>query len=268
MEKLNELAISQGGSIDSINIGNEVFLAVARPAYSGCGEAYILHCGADMTCSIKQLIKTRAINIQFFTDAGGYYVFIQHFGSQSSGCSSYPEILKYVRHNGKFETFYNVTSSLYERQRNLSMIDTVVQNIASLVASVPVSTPIGALGTMIKGLPALSRVFFRNGTTYWVQAMAWTGTYGIEVSTINRSTLVARVLQKITTSEVTAMDIGYIERRTMLIVAQRRAGREKDIVLFSLEEGRGFFFYQRIQVAGTFIFLFALMFLSLSLLIY
>lgn len=256
IERVQDLAVLKGGYVDAINIGNEVYVAVARPAYSGCGDAHILRCNAHLRCEVHMLIKTQAIYIQFYEQSGDYFAFVGHYGSYSTGCPSFPEILKFDQQSKSFTSLYNVTSHVYGTEKNLSLSDTVVQNIASLIPTALLTSPLHPrpivyLGTLSTSLPTLSRVFSRNGVTYLVQALATDGTNSIELSNINKSTLAPTTLQKITTSEVTAIDIGYVEERTMLIVAEGRPGSDKDVKLFSFFDSVGkFYFFQKVSIAG------------------
>ena len=257
MEQEHELALPQGGLIDTISIDDEVFLAVARPVFSGCGQAYIVRCNAKLKCKIHQQITTRAVFVQFFKQSGQSYLFVGHYGNSSIGCPSYPEILKFEPITGAFLSEYNVTGALYTSHQSLSSSDIVVQNIASLIPSAvlnspPQSSPIDALGTLVSTIPALSRVFVVNGTTYLVRAHAWTNLCGIEVFIIDRRSLVAIRLQRIATGEVLGFEIGYLEGRMVLVVAERRPPENEKVKLYSfIEERRSFFYYKRIHVGGT-----------------
>ena len=256
MEQEHEIALPQGGHLDSIIIGDEVFVAVARPVFSGCGNAYILCCDFKLSCKIHQQFRTQATLIQFFKESADFFVFIGHFGKTSHGCPLHPEILKYDATRGVFTSKYNVTSSVYKTQKNLSLSDTVVQNLAALIPPAllgsPVQpSPVDAIGSLKKSIPALTRVFVVNGTTYLVRAHARTNIYGIDVFIINRKTLAARRLQRIGTREVLTIDIGQLEGRVLLAVAENRPPGNDMVRLYSfIEERRSFFYYKRIHVAG------------------
>ena len=256
LEKKYEIAISKGGFIDSVNIDNEVYIAISRPPFSGCGQAYILRCNEKLSCKINQRITTQAIFIQFYKQLDDHFVFVGHYGDNTTGCSYYPEIFKFDKSKRVFTSLYNVTSNFYKSHENLSSSDIVVQNLASLIPSALLSsplypTPIDALGTLKSTIPALSRIFVKNSITYLARAHAWTNVYGIEVFTINRKTLAAQRFQQITTREVSAFEIGDVEQKKMLVVAEGRSGSEKVVKLYSfVSERQLFYYYRSVPVAG------------------
>ena len=194
--------------------------------------------------------------MHFFKQFGDLYIFIGHYGDNSSGCSSYPEIFKYNTSTSLFTSLYNVTKTVYRTQHNLSSSNTVIQNLASLLPSgflgSPLQTsPLDALGTLSSTIPALSRVFVANDTTYLIRVHAWTNIYGIDVFTIDRKSLVARKLQRIPTRAVIGLDVGYIDGRIVLAVADSRSPGKEMVKLFSfLEERRSFFYYKCIHITG------------------
>ena len=244
--------------MDTITIGNQVFIAVAPSPFSGCGHAYILRCDVTLACKIHQQIRTRAIFIQFFMQLGDLYVFVGHYGDNSSGCSSYPEIFKYNTSTGLFASLYNVTSAVYRTQQSLSSSNIVVQNLASLlppgVLGSPLqASPLDALGTQSITAPTLSRVFVANNITYLIRAHAWTDFHGIDVFIIDRKSLVARKLQRIATRAVVGLDIGYIDGRIVLAVADSRSGKEMVKLYSFIEERQSFYYYKCIHITGKLI---------------
>ena len=54
------------GEIDSIIIGNHVYVSIARPPKSGCGDSYILKCTFSMECNLLQTILTNSPKMEFF----------------------------------------------------------------------------------------------------------------------------------------------------------------------------------------------------------
>ena len=54
------------GEIDSVIIGNHVYVSIARPPKSGCGDGYILKCTFSMECTLLQTILTNSPKIEFF----------------------------------------------------------------------------------------------------------------------------------------------------------------------------------------------------------
>ncbi|XP_065071330.1 uncharacterized protein LOC135696002 isoform X2 [Rhopilema esculentum] len=257
IEKSQTFSMSNGGHLDTKTIGDLVYIAVARKLQSGCGPAYILQCTSTLTCKTHQVIKTQATFVQFYDIAGETYIFAGHYGSNTTGCPVYPEILKYDKIKHLFVSLYNVTSSLYANLMGVSSNDVVVQNLASLIpytllTSSLFDAPITALGSLVSSPPALTRTFRVNGTVYLITASVYGDTQQLDFFILNTTTFATTKLQPIKISEVKEMDVGVIDGKVMLAVAQGRRSDNYDITIHMfVEEQKLFYFYQKIEVKAV-----------------
>lgn len=245
--------------MDATTIDGFVFITIARELKSGCGPAYILRCTPLLKCIKHQVITTQAIHMQFFKSKGKTYILVCHFGKKSSKACPLvsPQILQYEPDTKTFVPSHVITGSLDSSISHMLSNPIVAQNVASLIPTPLINkallkAPIATLGSeFTQSPPVMTRSFKINGTTYLLTASKCHGMPCIELFVLKTNTMAGEKLQMITTREVSAFDVGLVNGRFMLAIAEGRLGKDREVKCYMfVEKRRRFHLHQSSAIEG------------------
>jgi len=105
------------GSVHSTQIGDDIYVSIARAKGSGCGPAYILKCDQLMECEIHQIFETNALDIEFFEYQTQEAVLVSHWDSGlNNTCKSESEIFVFKANAKRYLPHQSLNKKLFESE--------------------------------------------------------------------------------------------------------------------------------------------------------